>query len=131
MSHFSTIKTVIRDQVLLCDTLRHLHHNFQEGERVLIRGYQGNTAHGEVVVNTGSEYDIGFQRQEDETFAICSDWWGVQGNTQIKEAEFLRQVNQTYSHQTVRRQVELHGYIIEEERVLENGEIELVVAEPA
>ena len=131
MSHFTTIKTVIRDQVLLCDTLRHLHHRFQEGERVLIRGYQGNTAHGQVVVDTGCKYDIGFQRQSDETFAICSDWWGVRNNTQIKEADFLRQVNQTYSHLAVRRQVELHGYIIEEERVMANGEIEMLVTEPA
>jgi len=131
MSHFTTIKTVIRERELLCDTLRHLHHEFREGERLLIRGYQGNQAHGEVVVNTGSEYDIGFQRQQDETFAVCADWWGVEGNTQIREDEFLRQVNQTYSHLAVRQQVELHGYVVEEESVLDNGEIELVVAEPA
>jgi len=131
MSHFTTIKTIIRDQALLCDALRRLHYNFQEGERVLIRGYQSNTAHGQVVVDTGCKYDIGFQRQEDQTFAVCTDWWGVHNNTQIKEAEFLRQVNQTYSHLAVRQQVQLQGYVIEEERVLENGEIELVVAEPA
>ena len=58
------------------------------------------------------------------------DWWGVRNNTQIKEADFLRQVNQTYSHLAVRKQVELHGYIIEEERVTANGEIELLVSEP-
>ena len=131
MSHFTTIRTVIRDKALLCDSLRHLHHNFQEGERVLIRGYQGNTAHGEVVVNTGCQYDIGFQRQQDQTFAVCADWWGVHNNTRIREAEFLRQINQTYQHLAVRRQVELHGYIVEEERVLANGEIEIVVSEPA
>jgi hypothetical protein len=131
MSHFTTIRTVIRDKVLLCDALRHLHHRFQEGERVLIRGYQGNQACGEVVIDTGCKYDIGFQRQQDETFAVCADWWGVQGNTRIREADFLRQINQTYQHLAVRQQVELHGYIIEEERVLQNGEIEIVVSEPA
>ncbi len=74
---------------------------------------------------------MGFQRQEDRPSPVCTDWWGVRNNTQIKEAEFLRQVNQTYSHLAVRQQVELQGYVIEEERVLENGEIEVVVAEPA
>ena len=131
MSHFTTIKTVIRDHSLLCDTLRTLHHRFQEGERVLIRGYEGNTAYGQVVVDTGTQYDIGFQRQSDETFAVCADWWGVQLGGRINENDFLRQVNQTYQHMAVRKQVELHGYIIEEERVMANGEIEILVSEPA
>jgi hypothetical protein len=130
MSHFTTIKTVIREQTLLCEALRNLHYRFQEGEQVLIRGYQGNTAHGQVVVDTGCQYDIGFQKQADETFAVCTDWWGVQGNTQIKQDDFLRQVNRTYSHLAVKQQVEQQGYIIEEERVMANGEIELVVCEP-
>jgi hypothetical protein len=130
MSHFTTIKTVIREQTLLCEALRNLHYNFQEGERVLIRGYQGNTAYGQVVVDTGCQYDIGFQRQTDETFAVCTDWWGVQGNSPIKQDDFLRQVNRTYSHLAVRQQVTQQGYIIEEEKVLPSGEIELVVCEP-
>lgn len=131
MSHFTTVKTVIRDQVLLCEALRGLHYRFQEGERVLIRGYQGNTAHGQVVVDTASAYDIGFQRQSDETFAVCADWWGVNNNTQVRQEEFLRQVNRTYAHLTVRQQVVQQGYIIEEERILPSGEIQLIVAEPA
>lgn len=130
MSHFTTVKTVIRDQAILCQALRQLHYQFQEGERVLIRGYQGNTAHGQVVVDTGCKYDIGFQRQANQTFDVCADWWGVQGNTRIKQDEFLRQVNQTYSHIAVKQQVVQQGFIIEEERVLPTGEIELVVAEP-
>ena len=81
------------------------------------------------MIYTGSKYDIGFQRQADGAFNVCADWWGVQGNTPIREQSFLQQVNQTYAHQTVRKQVPLEGYIIEEERVLENGEIELVVCE--
>lgn len=129
MSHFTRVQTVIRDRVLLEDTLRQMHHRFQSGERVPIRGYQGNTEYGQVVVDTGSRYDIGFQRQADESYAICADWWGVNGNTPIREASFTQQLNQTYAHLAVKRQVLQEGLIIEEERVLENGEIELVVSE--
>jgi hypothetical protein len=38
-------------------------------------------------------------------------------------------VNQAYAHQTVKKQVVRDGLLIEEERVLPNGEIELVVCE--
>jgi hypothetical protein len=82
-----------------------------------------------VVVDTGSRYDIGFQRQADESYAVCADWWGVNGNTPIRETSFTQQLNQTYAHLAVRRQVLQDGLIIEEERVLENGDIELVVSE--
>lgn len=129
MSHFTRVKTVIRDQVLLQDTLRQLHYRFQAGERVPIRGYQGNTEYGQVVVDTGSAYDIGFQRQADESFAVCTDWWGVNNKTQLREESFLQQVNKTYAHLAVKQQVLASGYIIEDEVVLPNGEIELVVCE--
>ena len=129
MSHFTTVKTVIRDQETLVDALRQLHHKFQVGERLPIRGYMDNHQFGQVVLDTGSKYDIGFQRQPDATFSVCADWWGVQGQTHLREPSFLEQVNQTYAHLTVRKQVLENGYLIEAERVLENGEIELVVCE--
>lgn len=129
MSHFTRVQTVIRDQVLLEDTLTQLHHRFKVGERVPIRGYLGNTEYGQVVIDTGSQYDIGYQRQTDDSFAVCADWWGVQGNTPIREAAFLEQVNRTYAHLTVKQQVLEQGFIIEDERILPNGEIELVVCE--
>ena len=129
MSHFTRVKTVIRDQVLLEDTLRQMHCRFQVGERVPIRGYQSSTEYGQVVIDTGSRYDIGFQRQADESFALCADWWGVQGNTPLRQESFTQQVNRTYAHLAVKRQVLEQGLIIEEENVLANGEVELVVCE--
>ena len=129
MSHFTRVQTVIRDQVVLEDTLRQLHYQYQVGERLPIRGYQGNTEYGQVVINTGSPYDIGFQRQTDQTFALCTDWWGVQGNTPIRQETFTQEINRTYAHLAVKRQVLEQGLIIEEEKVLPNGEIELVVCE--
>ena len=129
MSHFTRVRTVIRDQVQLEDTLRQLHHRYRSGERVPIRGYAGNTEYGQVVIDTGSLYDIGYQRQADDSFAVCADWWGVQGNTSLREQQFLDDVNRTYAHLTVKAQVLEQGFIIEEEKVLPNGEIELVVCE--
>jgi len=129
MSHFTRVQTQIRDRDLLTESLRQLHHRFQEGERIPIRGYMGNTEHGQVVIDNGSRYDIGFQLQPDQTYACCADWWGVQKDTALREQSFLHEVNRTYAHLTVRRQIREQGLILEEERVLPNGEIELVVCE--
>lgn len=129
MSHFTRVQTVIRDPVMLADTLRQLHYHFQTGERVPIRGYQNNTEYGQVVIDTGSRYDIGFQRQPDQTFNVCADWWGVEGNTALRQTPFIEEINRTYAHLTVKQQVLEQGLIIEEERVLPTGEIELLVCE--
>ena len=129
MSHFTTIRTLIRNQLTLEDTLKDLHYAYRAGESLPIRGYQGGRETGQVVIDTGSAYDIGFQRQTDETFAVCADWWGVQKDTSIREVDFLRSLNQSYTLKNVRQQVLRDGHLIELERVLENGEIELVVCE--
>ena len=129
MSHFSQVQTIIRDQVLLEESLRQLQFEFQSAKEVTIRGYQGNTECAQVVIDTGSRYDIGFQRQEDGSFAVSADWWGIEFNTQIRKESFMQALNRTYAHLTVKQQVLEQGLIIEQEKVLPNGEIELVVSE--
>ncbi len=61
MSHFQSIRTQVREQEHLVQALRDLHYQFQEGENLVVRGYAGNKERAHVVVNTGSDYDIGFQ----------------------------------------------------------------------
>ncbi len=129
MSHFSQVQTIIRDQALLEQSLRQLQFNIQSGEEVAIRGYQGNTECGQVVIDTGSRYDIGLQRQADGSFAVCADWWGIEFNTPIRQESFLQSLNRTYAHLTVKQQVLEQGLIIEQEKILPNGEIELIVCE--
>ncbi len=129
MSHFTRVQTVIRDQALLEEALRKLNYQFQSGERVLVRGYQGNQESAQVVIDTGSEYDIGFQRQDDQSFAVCTDWWGVRNKTKLRQESFLQELNRTYAHLAVKQKVLEQGLIIEEENILPNGEIELVVCE--
>ena len=118
---------------MLCEALRELHHEFREGENLTVRGYQDNTQTAQVVVNTGCSYDIGFQRQSDGRFDAVADWdWGIarQAAPQFHQDRFLAEVNQKYAHLAVREEVRQRGFILEEERELPNGEIELVVCEP-
>jgi len=129
VSHFTQLQTVIRDQALLEEALKELNYSFETGETVPIRGYEDKLESGQVVVDTGSTFDIGFQRQPDGSFQLCADWWGVQTDAQIAQEDFVQELNRTYAHLAVKKQVLEQGLVIEEERVLDNGEIEILVSE--
>ncbi len=133
MSHFTKIKTLIREQERLCEALRELHHQFRQGENLVVRGDRGNTQTAQVVVNTGCSYDIGYQRQGDGTYEAVADWdYGIprEAAPQFQKDNFLSEINQRYQRLTVREMAKVRGYTIESERVLPSGEIELVVCEP-
>ena len=86
MSHFQRVRLQIREQEHLTQALRDLHYKFQEGEKLPVRGYAGNKDHAQVVVETGCDYDIGFQQHAD-VFECVADWWGVQRGSKIREEE--------------------------------------------
>ena len=128
MSHFLRVQTQIREQEMLAAALRDLHYQFQEGESLVVRGYAGNTEHAQVVVDTGSQYDIGF-KQSGQVYEVVADWWGVQGNSSIRQDSFIRQVNQQYAFNVVRDQAEEDYLIIERDEVNEQGEREIILVE--
>ncbi|MGM0488947.1 MAG: DUF1257 domain-containing protein, partial [Planctomycetota bacterium] len=82
----------------------------------------------EVVVDTGSEYDIGFRRQA-EAYEVVADWWGVEGHTPIRQQSFIQQVNRQYSYNLIQDQVREQDLIVEEEETLENGDTVIVLSE--
>lgn len=104
MSHFVNIKTRIAERQQLVAALQAMHMQYQVSERhendIVFRGYQGKTERGEVVVNPGGGYDIGFQRQADG-YEMVADWWGVQKDTPLRQESFLQQLHREYAHQTV------------------------------
>jgi len=128
MSHFVRIQTQIREREHLIAALRDLHYQFQEGQELVVRGYAGNRERAEVVVNTGSAYDIGFQRKADE-YEIVADWWGVQKDTPIRQQSFVQEINQRYAYNLAKDQAREQFLIVEEEQELENGDIVILLSE--
>jgi len=132
MSHFLKIMTQIREREQLLAALRDLHFQHQASPNLtndlLVRGYKGNQERAEVVVDTGSAYDIGFQRKA-EGYEVVADWWGVQGNTQIKQNTFIQQINRQYAYNVIRDQIREQDLIMEEERTLENGDVIITLSE--
>ena len=128
MSHFVRIRTQIREQQHLTQTLRDLHYQFQKNQNLVVRGYAGNRETAEVVVQTGSAYDIGFQRKANE-YEVVADWWGVERNSSIRQDSFVQQVSRQYAYNLIHDQAREKNLIVEEEQTLENGDVVIILSE--
>ena len=123
MSHFSNIKTQIRNLVSLEAALTDLGIDWKSGPRS-VRGYRNQTHNAEVVIEQDNSYDIGFSwnGQEYELVADLQYWqqpWSVDG--------FLNRVTQGYAYQTVMKETSKQGFQVAEEQKNEDGSIRLVV----
>ena len=130
MSHFVQVRTQIREREQLVAALRDLHHQFREGENLQIRGWSGNRETAEVVVDTGSQYDIGFRRPgQQQEYECVADWWGVERNSSIRQQSFLQQINQQYAYHVVLEEAKEQDMIVVEDEVLENGDRVVLLSE--
>jgi hypothetical protein len=123
MSHFSNIKTQIRNLTSLKAALTNMGMDWQEGPHP-VRGYQGQTRTAEVVVQQNNNYDIGFSWNGNE-YELVADlqYW----QQPLSVEGFLRKVTQGYAVQTVLNESAKQGFQIAEQQKNEDGSIRLVV----
>lgn len=123
MSHFSSIKTQIRNLTSLKSALNDLKIDWKEGPSE-VRGYQGQTSKADLVIEQENNYDIGFSwnGQHYELVADLQYWqqpWTVDG--------FLQRVTQNYALHTVLTESSQQGFAVTEQQKNEDGSIRLVV----
>ncbi|MGE5657296.1 MAG: DUF1257 domain-containing protein [Actinomycetota bacterium] len=123
MSHFSQIKTQIRNLTSLQAALTDLGIDWKSGPKE-VRGYQGKTCSAEVVVEQSNGYDLGFtwNGAEYELVADLQFWqqaWSVD--------RFLNQVTQRYAYHTVVNETAKQGFQVAEQQQNQDGSIRLVV----
>ncbi len=123
MSHFSNIKTQIRNLDSLKAALTDLGFDWKSGPRP-VRGYQGQTRKAEVVVEQNNDYDIGFSwnGQEYEMVADLQYW-----QQDLSVEGFLKRVTQNYAYHTVINETSNQGFQVAEQQKNEDGSIRLVV----
>jgi hypothetical protein len=119
MSHFTTIKTQIKNGTILHQTLQQL--NYVVETNTTVRGYQGIKTNAEYVMRRQNGYDIGFIKQG-EVYEMIADFWGVD----LKQ-EFIQQIPQIYAQNVVLDYARSKGYEIESQETLEDGSIQLVL----
>ena len=125
MSHFSAIKTKIRNKPELQQALELLQYNVEEDQELRVTGAHG-IKHETVVADLAIAKDIGFRlnpmTNEYELVADLETW-----NQPIPVERFIDKVNQQYARMTIHNQVKDMGFQIEEEWEMEDNSIELVV----
>jgi hypothetical protein len=123
MSHFSNIKTQIRNLSSLKAALSNLGVEWKEGP-LPVRGYQGQTRTAEVVVEQDNHYDIGFSwnGKEYELVADLQYW-----QQPLSVEGFLSKVTQGYALETVLNESTRQGFQVAKQQKNEDGSIRLVV----
>ena len=125
MSHFSTIRTKLRNKPQLQEALEILQYDVKEDQELKVSGSHGighETVEAELAIGT----DIGFRMNpmtgEYELVADLETW-----NQPIPVERFMDKVNQQYARMTVHNTVKEMGFQVEEEWEMEDNSIELTV----
>lgn len=123
MSHFSQIKTQIRNLSSLQAALTDLGIDWKSGPQP-VRGYQGQTCTAEVAIEQDNGYDIGFSWNGSE-YELVADlqFWQQVGSVD----RFLNRVTQRYAYHTVMQETAKKGFQIAEEKQNIDGSIRLVL----
>jgi len=125
MSHFSTIKTKIKNKPQLVEALELLQYNVMEDQELKVTGTHGikhETVEAEVAITN----DIGFRMDprtgEYELVADLETW-----KEPISVDRFIDKVTQQYARMTIHNTVKEQGFQVEEEWEMDDNSIELTV----
>ena len=125
MSHFSTIKTELRDRQTLLEALEDLGHGPRQGS-LMVRGYRGQTVEAQLAVDQANGADIGFRlNPETGSYELVTDLdlW----NQAVPVERFLAQLNQRYALRSILAATAEEGFQVSEQAQQQDGSIELVV----
>lgn len=129
MSHFTKCALKMTNLAAIKKALEDMQLKFTEaeaGQGVTVRGYRGDKLQGVMSIDMG-RYDIGVVDNQDGTYGVTADWWGVETTKGISEEEFQNTLAQKYQYHNVKQACEEKGYAVEEEVNEEDGSIRLVV----
>ena len=125
MSHFSTVKTELRQLEPLVQALEDLGYTPEQGERP-VRGYRGQTVTADLAVTMQEGGDLGFRwNAQSGAYELVTDLdlW----KQTIPIERFLAKLTQRYALNTVLTATIHEGFQVSEQHVAQDGSIELVV----
>ena len=122
MSHFSTIKTKIKNKPQLIEALELLQYEVQENQELI---NPLDHQHEKVKVDVSIGNDIGFRLNSNGEYELVADiqTW----KDPVPPKRFVEKVTQQYARMTVHNQVKEMGFKVEEEWEMDDNSIELVV----
>jgi len=126
MSHFSTIKTKIKNKPQLVEALQLLQYNVTEDQELRVTGSHG-IKHEVVEAEVAIANDIGFRMNphtgDYELVADLETW-----KEPITVDRFVDKVTQQYARMTIHNTIKEQGFQVEEEWEMDDNSIELTVS---
>ena len=125
MSHFSTIKTQLKDAEPLIKALNNLGYIINQEDK-FVKGYRGKFTAVDISMNLPGDTKVGFKWDNNSsTYELVTDLdlWKFD----IPVERFISKVTQMYAYQTIISKTKQDGYQIVEEKNINDGSIELVL----
>ena len=125
MSHFSTIKTQLKEAVSLNEALIKLGYTINQEEK-FIKGYKGQFTAVDISMDLPGDTKVGFKWDNNSnSYELVTDLdlWRFE----LPVERFLSKVTQMYAYQTIISKTKEDGYQIVEEKNENDGSIELVL----
>jgi hypothetical protein len=122
MSHFSTIKTKIKNKPELVEALQLLQYDVQEDQELI---NPINHQHEKVKVDVSIGNDIGFRLNSNGEYELVTDIQTWKDPVPVER--FIDKVTQQYARLTVRNTAKELGFQVQEEWEMTDNSIELTV----
>ena len=123
MSHFTTIKTQIKDMEALRSAVNEL--GLQLIPNSTARGFYQQTLKGDYVIRLKGPYDIAVNQQPDGTFGLTTDWWD--GHVEREVGTNFGRLLQLYGVHKATAEAKKKGMSVLR-RSQPNGSIKLILA---
>ena len=125
MSHFSTIKTQLKDADSLIKALNNLGYIINQEEK-FVKGYRGKFTAVDISMNLPGDTKVGFKWDNNSNayeLVTDLDLWKFE----LPVERFISKVTQMYAYQTIISKTKEDGYQIVEQKNQNDGSIELVL----
>ena len=127
MSHFTCIKTKIKERPYLIEALELMGHDVQENQQLVINNPSHATDHAEFHAEVAIRNDIVFRwNKNSETYELVTelDTWDLD----VPVSRFIEKVTQQYARMTLYGTVKEEGFAVDEEWEMTDNSIELTVS---
>jgi len=126
MSHFTCIKTKIKERPYLIEALELMGHDVQENKQLVINNPSHAEEHADFHAEVAIKNDIGFRwNKNTETYELVAelDTWDLD----VPVQRFIDKLTQQYARTTLHNTVKEEGFQIAEEWEMTDNSIELTV----
>ena len=123
MSHFTTIKTQIKDIEALRSACQEMGLSLLQNAEA--RGYYENRTKGDYIIKLRGPYDIALNKQPDGSFGLTADLWN--GHVEQEVGPGYGKLLQLYGVHKAMREARKRGHLVNRSQQ-QNGAIKLIIS---